>query len=209
MIDDAVEEVDRKPRPQLVVGPGGEAHVVHIGSREEDPPRLRPLLHAHPRDGGDWQAAVIDRVSSGEIGFEPALAIDEAGALTVTYHAHGTFDRDRGFVELRHATRRANGSWQAESWRWPAHVGGEVPVAVDASGHVHLLTVAVGGEVDRIEHAMGEEGSWLRSTVSEGVVRTPRMALGPDGAVHAIYIRDRDLEHARRAPCARPDANES
>lgn len=205
VVDDALEEPERKPAPLLRLDPDGQPHIIYIGTREDAEPRLRPLLHAHRADGGRWITEPLAQDSSSEVGFEPSVAMDAEGALHVTHHAHGTLTRERGFVELRHATRPPGGAWRSVRWDWPAHIGGHVPIAVDSSSSLHVLCVRTDGEADRIAHAVGEgPHTWFRSNVAEGRVNTPRIAIAPDGGVHAIYRDGGDLTHAYRAPCTPP-----
>ncbi|HBQ10388.1 MAG TPA: hypothetical protein DEF51_04075 [Myxococcales bacterium] len=202
-VDDAVEEAQGKPAPLLLMGPEGEAHVVHIGTRREDPPRLRPLLHARRGEAG-WTSERIDDVSSTEVGFEPSATIDASGGLHVTFHRHGAFDRERGFVDVVYATRAADGAWRSDRWDWPDHVG-RVPLAIDAAGRTHALSVGGAGETDQVMHSVGDgSGAWLRSTVAEEFVNQLRLSLAPSGEVHALYIQDGALMHAYRPPCDPP-----
>lgn len=201
-VDDDLESADRNPHPHLAIGPDGTSHIVYIGNRQDEEPRLRPLLHASRERGGSWRTQPIADVSSTQNGFENVLALDATGALHVTYHAHGTFDRERGFTELRYAHRPAGGTWRNERWEWPPHVGGDVPIAVDRDGRVHVTYLAVDGEQDRVAHAEGSAPSFRHTTVAEASTFIQRLVVDERGGAHVLFVERGRLQYGYLGPCA-------
>ena len=146
-----------------------------------------PVLALSVQSGGTWSTQNLDTASS--TGYRPSMAIDGNGALHIAY-----LDRDN--TRLRYATN-ASGSWAFstldESSVNPANDVMRTDLAIDASGHIHIIHPVQGSGVWVLNHTTNRSGSWVSTTITDTTAddgKYASMAIAGDGSLHISVYRD-------------------
>ena len=144
--------------PSMALDPDGRPHLVYGGNR---------LFHAW-RDGAAWQ---VESVDGGSVLAGPAIAIDDAGVITIVAYTAASSQRQ----ELAVYSRAPGGAWQTAriSVPWIA----EYPVlalALDNDGRPHVVTTgSIADQTPLLIYAHTSAQGW----VSE-MLELERHALG-------------------------------
>lgn len=136
--------------PGMALDPDGRPHLTYGGNH---------LFHAW-RDGASWQ---IETVDPAEVLAGPAIAIDEAGVITIV--AFTAADRRR--KELSVYSRAPGGAWQ--TGQIPVPSIRDYPVlslALDNNGRPHVVTTGIiGDHTALLIYIRASVQGWISETV--------------------------------------------
>ncbi|MFZ8906796.1 MAG: IPT/TIG domain-containing protein, partial [Poseidonia sp.] len=155
----------------LVMDEQGQFHIAHYDSHNED------LRYSTGVPNGAWTNTIVD--ASGDTGRNPAIAVDAAGDLHITYSSWSGFD-------LKYATLKPSSSstWQKSNIQTQDQVGDESSIVIDANGMIHVAYSDDTNEV--LKYA----------TKSTGVVVTDEITVqfGQLGAVTGDVLDDETIQ---------------
>ncbi len=151
-------------------------HVVYSAVVREDERASPQAVRYVALDGAPPVSEVVDAHGS-----YPAIAVDSAGVVHVTYSVLGTYDS-----ELLHAKRIA-GSWINET-AVPASADSAIysAVAVDSKGVVHATYAR---SPQKVGYATNEGGAWTAGWLIQDGISNTRVPIAVDNQdrVHIAY----------------------
>lgn len=186
---------------EVIDGADSSAESVALAVDDESSPHLVYVWSSNAGEGGDdewryatkdgdaWVVETIGRATP--TGFPAVVAVDAAGDVEVAMlrdDSSGRADR----VTVTRAVRSRDG-WQIEDVDGPSRMDGEIGMALDAAGAMHL-TYAVGDEcADRVctwlRYATNASGTWVIEEVDPSQdARMAGIALDAEGSPRIAFV---------------------
>lgn len=178
--------------PDVAVDAWGQPHVVWNSSRATEQGLMDLLMYSALGGQGWLEPNDITVTAYGGYTVRPAIAVDNAGTLHVTY---------RGETTIYYTSAPVSEAWNASSWMSPRHISGAgagaayySDVAVDERGGIHVVWA------ETASAGVGEWWLWL-GTPKGGALydgsgwrsQEPQVGLG-DREIHAIIEDDTGVQ---------------
>ena len=165
--------------PGMALDPDGRPHLVYGRNH---------LFHAW-RDGAAWQ---VESVAAGDVLAGPAIAIDDAGVITIVAYTAASSQRK----ELAVYSRAPGGAWQMAriSVLWIA----EYPVlalALDNNGRPHVLTTgSIADQTPLLIYAHTSAQGWVSETLELERYALGELSLALDSDDQPVILYEIDDE---------------
>jgi PKD domain len=177
--------------PQVAVDPEGDSTAVwerSDGSNE--------IVQASTRRAGGTWSAPVDLSEEGLDSYEPQVAVDAAGDVTVVWNA----GPDSSHRVVQASTRRPGGAWSA-----PVDLSEEVGnadwprIAVDPDGDATAVWESFEGGNSVVQASTRPAGGTWSAPVSLSAggqeAREPEVAMDPEGAATAVWRYEYESAH--------------
>ena len=179
----------------LVMDEQGQFHIAHYDSHNED------LRYSTGVPNGAWTNTIVD--ASGDTGRNPAIAVDAAGDLHITYSSWSGFD-------LKYATLKPSSSstWQKSNIQTQDQVGDESSIVIDANGMIHVAYSDDTNEVlkyatkstgvivtDEITVQFGQLGAVTGDVLDDETIQLTTPTVASPGVVTVSLIDENGDEH--------------